>query len=148
MTDNQELWSIPELSNLNEDGSPSMTEQDVFNMSARHILKTGVPSKNANGGCIYSGSGCGASPFLKKGWRTDADGLVTSTGASWYRLADTGRVSKNHGKLISLLQGCHDGAARQNRNINTSFMELWKFAMIELADKYNLSTAVFDEEVV
>lgn len=129
------------------DGLDAMSKQELFDMSARHILKTRTKStgtfpNSGNGGCIYSGSGCGASVFLKPEFHQSADGV-----GSWMALEHMSsdyflKISHHECRFISELQSCHDRAS----NDTSLFMEEWERSMINMAHRYNLNLDVFKGE--
>lgn len=89
-------------------GFEQLTPQQVFDISAAHLLKQGKRSMAPNGNdCAYRGVGglqCAAGPFV-----TD-DFARGNNIISWQRLAEEGAVPKTNLGLICMLQYAHDKA--------------------------------------
>ena len=113
-------------------GFANLTEQECFDMSARHILTTRQKAVDGAGDCTYDGIGCAAAPFLTPAARAKLHG-------AWHVLAGEGEVPANNIDLICRLQGCHDGTFGEN------FMEGWARKMRGEAAQNNLSTEVLDK---
>ena len=128
------------------DGFESLTKQQMFDISAKHILAAGKCSVNDQGTCSYAGSGCAAAPFIREDQREIADGLDTSGwGAGWQWLSNNGHVPKREDDFVVRLQLCHDdNAATVSNKEDFNFMELWEDSMRILAAEHGLSTAVLD----
>lgn len=121
-------WNIPGLS--------KMTKQEIFDMSARHILSTGKKSYDiVSKGCVYSGSGCAASPFIRQQYLDEADEI-----GLWELLVNSNKVSKHHIDFIGQLQETHD----EIREPDCRFMSAWKENMKLLATRHHLSDAVLN----
>ena len=128
-------------------GFEKLTQQEMFDISARHILATGKPSVNEGSTlCVYAGSGCAAAPFIREDQREIADGLDTSGwGTGWQWLSNDGHVPKHEDDFVVRLQLCHDdNAATVSSEEDFNFMELWEDSMRILAAEHGLSTAVLD----
>jgi hypothetical protein len=119
-------------------GFKEMSKQQLFDMSARHILTTRQKSMISGGAkCIYSGLGCAAAPFLLPEVRKSAD---NRTGTTWRALADIHHVVPYHEvDFIAELQHCHDCADQDY------FMTHWESSTRRLANKYGLSIEVLKE---
>ncbi len=118
---------------LTIDGLESMTEQQNFGLSAKHIMTTQQKSVSDNGLCVYSGIGCAASVFIKPEFREEAD----STGSgSWNALTGYGVAPLHNLNLICLLQNAHDDAPSGER-----FIPGWNSNMRDIADTYNLDVS-------
>lgn len=125
-----DYYTIPNFTN--------MTKQELFDMSARHILTTRQASRNADGACIYGGSGCGAAPFLREEVHADADKYTTSWGQLRYKEV----VPEHECEFVSSLQRAHDQAACWT----DSFVNRWKESMVRVAAAHKLSTDVIDHD--
>ena len=115
------------------DGFESLTKQQMFDMSAKHVLANGRRSTN-DGGCVYSGIGCAAAPFIKLEYREDAD--RAEAGSSWPFLCSADFVPGHNSGLVTAMQKCHDSAD------SNGFVEDFKKRMLEVAKWYNLSADV------
>lgn len=126
---------------LTIDGFESMTRQELYDMSARHILSTGVRSaRPGDSGCVYSGTGCAAAPFLRPECREKADKADHGISTGWCTLAHVGFVPAHEENLISKLQQAHDAC----RDADT-FMQDWAKQMWAVARSFGLSDAVVVE---
>ena len=127
-------------------GFEKLTKQEMFDISARHILATGKPSVNEGSTlCVYAGSGCAAAPFIREDQREIADGLdIGARGTGWKSLSDNGHVPKHEDDFVVRLQLCHDDAITVSSEEDFNFMELWEDSMRILAAEHGLSTAVLD----
>ena len=112
------------------DGFEHLTEQQCFNMAAAHILKTKKKSVY-NNRCVYYGSGCAASVFMKPEYHT----LISS---SWDSLAYSKKVPNTNQRLISRLQNAHDMSSLD------MFMPNWLERMRILAELFNLDPSILD----
>ena len=127
------------------DGFESLTKQQMFDISAKHILAAGKCSANDQGTCSYAGSGCAAAPFIREDQREIADGLdISGWGTGWKSLSDNGHVPKHEDDFVVRLQLCHDDAITVSSEEDFNFMELWEDSMRILAAEHGLSTAVLD----
>ena len=134
------------------DGFETLTAQQIFDMSAKHILSTGKPSM-VNNTCVYSGSGCGASIFLKEESRPVMDNIMNddNNSSGWVTLTAHQHVSPHQSGLVMDLQNAHDNAAqyvspRQSglvMDLDEAFMTHWKRRMFSIANQYGLNTDVF-----
>ena len=116
-------------------GFEKLTKQELFDLSARHILRTRQKSMTTGSICTYQGSGCAASPFLREECRAEADDAVGNP--MWGNLAEEGLVPDHELKFVSELQKCHDESSSLN------FMPEWRNKMRRLADDYGLDEGVF-----
>lgn len=124
-----EYINIPELDTL--------TSQQVFDISVKHVLKNGKPSMCAKfGGCTYGGIGCAAAPFLKEEYRE-------CTWGSWAGLIGEGKVSPYHNRLIARLQSAHDYAASASAN-GEPFIGCFKDIIAHIAKEFNLNGEVYE----
>lgn len=113
-------------------GFESLSRQQLFDMALSHIRKTGKKSVTGDSDrCIYSGSGCAASVFIKPELRSMADDQEM---VSWPALAESGLVPSDNEIFVSELQLCHDGA----RSEPHLFMKDFEDKMRTLADIYDL----------
>ena len=115
------------------EGFESLTKQQMFDMSAKYVLANGRRSTN-DGGCIYSGIGCAAAPFIKPEYREDAD--RAEAGSSWSFLCSADLVPGHNSGLVSAMQQCHDSAG------SACFVGDFKKRMLEVAKWFNLSADV------
>lgn len=116
-----------------------MTYQQLFDAAAEHIASTRAKSsknqtegqRNAQG-CIYSGSGCAASPFILDGYREQADEI-----GNWESLENEELVPVcQNNAFVSRLQSCHDLSP-----YGSGFMNEWKAKMLVLAGAFDLDPA-------
>jgi len=114
-------------------GFTGLSIQQLFDLSARHILTTRKRSTNDEG-CTYSGCGCAAAPFLDPNERLYADSY-----GSWPGLVCEGLAPDHHASFIHKLQMCHDGAHN-----DATFMKDWAAEMRTLADRYKLDASILD----
>lgn len=89
------------------DGFESLTDQEVFDISAKHLLKQGEKSLDVNRSdlCMYRGPSelqCAAGPFLK-----DKQAKKCET-MGWRELTNKGMVPDRHSILVTRLQHVHD----------------------------------------
>jgi len=129
----------------------TLSKQELFDMSARHILSTGKPSleklsvDSALYRCVYSGSGCAAAPFIREEERM----WVNPIGA-WAALVQRGKVDANvsygANEFISQLQKCHDRNAfgKEQGGASASFLINWEQDMRLLGLEHGLSLEVLD----
>lgn len=119
-----------------------MTKQELFNTSAKHVLKNGRPSINSKRQCRYAGIGCAAAPFLKPSMRAALD----TQNVVWTALVGNGKVSPHHRLLVQELQGCHDNPAL-TPDPKVPFIKRYKEGMRRLAAAHKLDASVLDEPV-
>lgn len=125
------------------DDFEQLTLQQLFDISAKHILSTGKKSfvkrqlGESGSSCTYSGSGCAAAPFIRPECREEAD--KNTDGTSWAMLRHSRLVPEKHTSLVSDLQSCHD-----NNSEGTSFITDWKLSMTNIARKWDLNTDVLN----
>lgn len=123
-------------------GFEKLTKQQMFDMTAAHILSTGIKSENANG-CQYAGSGCAASVFIKPELREACDAV-----GYWGDLVSLNRAkmmmtAPAHEKnFVSQLQTAHDTASPEN------FLADWKAKMLTLACTHELDASIFGNQNV
>jgi len=99
----------------------TMTEQEVFNIAAEHLILQNKKSELVEGVCMYDGGDvcCAAAPFIRnyKEYMEDIE---------WN--SRTVNPESLHVNLISSLQTLHDNEAVVN----------WKDKLIVLANNHNL----------
>lgn len=86
------------------DGFESLTAQQVFDISAGHLLKQMQRSEDGEN-CRYRGKNglmCAAGPFLKDEYAEKCEGT------GWYGLHIDGLAPRTNSKLIRELQMVHD----------------------------------------
>lgn len=119
-------------------GFCSLTKQEAFDISARHLMSTKKPAINDTGTCIYGGTGCGAAPFLKEECREKARG-------SWSSVVNESHLQK----FICALQAAHDNAAAQENQRanydktkfkNEAWFQSWRQLMFMIANAADLDT--------
>lgn len=91
------------------DGFEDMSAQEIFDISAGHLLGQMRKSQDEEGTCRYRGPEglmCAAGPFLD-GNKISPGKLVE--GMSWLSLLSLGHVPEEHADLVSRLQAIHDG---------------------------------------
>lgn len=119
------------------DGFNSLTKQQIFDISAKHVLGNGKPGINLSGSCVYGGIGCAAAPFIAKEDREDASG-------TWYTVAKL--AGEYHEQdFIRELQSNHDGAYTFTYNNPADFIEDFKKRMRLTAAQFRLSEEVLDK---
>lgn len=95
-------------------GFTKLTAQQIFDKSARHLLKQNKRSyDHGRAMCLYEGPhglGCAAAPFLQPSRRAAMDSLQTDApgGTAWLNLFESGWVPAKNRKLVAELQGVHD----------------------------------------
>jgi hypothetical protein len=118
------------------DGFENLSQQQMFDISAAHLLQTGQKSySEENEACSYSGSGCAAAPFLKEEFRKVADNK-----GIWSNLVYFKNVPENHSYFVEKLQHAHDRAN------GFGFLEDWKVKMREVATQFELDDSILDKE--
>lgn len=123
---------------LTIDGFEQLSKQQMFDMAAKHILKTGKQSLKVieyGSGCTYSGSGCAASVFIKPEYHAQADDC-----GPWRILVKNGNASTHEKDFIQELQYAHD------RALPDIFMFDWRGRMRVLAHDYQLNDEVLNGE--
>lgn len=120
------------------EGFENLSKQELFNMSARHILSTGQQS-TAGTACIYGGTGCAAAPFLLPECRAGLDKYELN----WTGLRDKGLVPDHEYHFVTQLQNCHDSFAWRTAEI--PFMDHWRKRMKAVATEHQLSSEVLNE---
>lgn len=110
-------------------GFEDMTEQQVFDISAAHLLRQMV--RSANGVCLYrSGKlACAAGVFLTDEGAKAADNLEDP---DWYAVVEAGWAPPTNERLVLQLQGVHDYDDPSE----------WHEALRLLAKEHNLNDAV------
>lgn len=116
-------------------GFESMTAQEVFDMSARHVLANGRPSMDGDN-CVYYGIGCAAAVFIREDSRT----LPMKT-ATWNRVVSDGLAPDHNKQLIRELQYAHDSS-----HDSTKFVESFTDYLRWIARDYGLSAAVLEAQ--
>lgn len=125
-------------------GFEQMTPQELFNISARHVLSNGAPSVTSKGRCKYGGIGCAAAPFLMPHRRKTLDRYDKS----WPGLLEKGEVPSKHSVLVSRMQSCHDGPAEASLvNGTAEFLHAFKEGMRHLARDNHLDASVLDAKL-
>lgn len=123
-----------------------MTDQEIFDTVARHLLKQGRPASKRDGACFYrtdDGLKCAAgvlipdedySPWMEN---QPADQL------SYFR----SRFSRSALKLIQACQSAHDlgGTAGEHAERGTWLRE-WKDQMQQIAREFHLDPAILEKE--
>ena len=126
---------------LTIDGFETLTRQQLFDMSASHIMTQGKPGMASTGNCSYS-QGCAASVFIKPELIAEAD-----SGGSWDDLEREEYVPETNSDFVNKLQLAHDRAAlaalaslRDDSSDLGGFMADWSQRMRDIAKVYNLNT--------
>lgn len=110
------------------DGFESLTAQQVFDISAKHLLKQNAKSRkvgSTSGVCLYRGPDnrqCAAGPFLKDECASDCEQKA------WGWLVSDGHVPTTNQRLINTLQNVHDAYP----------VEAWETQLRQVAAGYNL----------
>lgn len=114
-------------------GFEDMTAQQVFDMSAAHLLRQMVRSEKP-GACLYrSGElACAAGVFLTDAGAEIADSMGGSDGSPWDRVVAAKIAPSTNESLIGSLQAIHDFREPDE----------WRRALRLLAKEYNLNHAV------
>lgn len=110
------------------EGFEDLTPQQVFDISAKHLLTQSEKSMDFAGACLYDngmGEKCAAGVFLT-GDVSDYEGM------GWYDLVNSGVAPPNNIDIISSLQEVHD----------TVDVPDWPQFLMAVADKYELSKEV------
>ena len=99
----------------------TMTEQEVFNIAAEHLILQNKKSELAEGVCDYDGGDvcCAAAPFIRNYKSSMEEKEWSSHNVNPENL---------HGELIGDLQRVHDD----------NHVEGWKYNLITLANYHNL----------
>lgn len=121
-------------------GFEQLTPQEVFDISASHLLKQGKRSvKPGTNQCMYRGPDgmkCAAGVFLTDNFAINGH----AEGCSWHALTISANgVPKTNEGLITQLQLVHDGAAEWIGE--TGIVEKWEIvipALKRLAADFNL----------
>lgn len=120
------------------EGFTELTQQQIFDMAAKHIGSTGKQSTNFSGSCVYGGSGCNAAPLL-----TATGKEVGDMGFSdWLKLADHGDVPNHEAEFIAALQEAHDNCYKPD---GWAFKWDYDSNMRVLAHEFKLNTAELDK---
>ena len=129
------------------DGFESLTKQQMFDISAKHIIAAGKCSVNDHGTCSYAGSGCAAAPFIKPEYRKEADTYNTNdAGTSWDDLVKGAYVPSHEHKFVTELQLSHDSHAS---DYSPMFLANYLYDMKFLGKEHGLDISVlgtFDEQ--
>lgn len=122
------------------EGFENLTKQQMFDMSAKHILSTKTKSFNEDGNCSYAGTGCAAAPFIREECRAAAD-VDPSGGAAtgWGFLRSRGDVPEHNAEFVRELQYCHDETEHE---VGSMFVDEWLDSMYRLAEHMGLDTTV------
>jgi len=121
-------------------GFESLTPQQCFDMSAKHVIKNGKACVSEYGNCVYSGIGCAAALFLTPSARIRADEMANEGGSDWLTLAGGSFVPKKNATLIRKIQNCHD-----LNKLEVPFVDFFRRDMRELAKKEGLDDSVLDQ---
>ena len=99
----------------------TMTEQEVFNIAAEHLILQNKKSELAEGVCVYDGGDvcCAAAPFIRN-YKSSMEEKEWSS--------HTVNPENLHRRLIGSLQQIHDN----------SLVEDWRDKLTLLANKRNL----------
>lgn len=117
-------------------GFEKLTQQEIFDKAAHHILSTGKKSVEECGTCTYSGSGCAAAPFIKPEYRDHVVGVWPPVWNSMEMHRRKGFNRPMHeGDLIRAIQVCHDRSTNDK-----GFVSEFKERMRVVAIRYNLNT--------
>lgn len=126
-----------------------MTEQQVFDRCATHLLEQGIGSYTLAGPhnnpvmCVYrghDGKQCGASIFMP-----DDEYNEDIERYNWTSVVTRLDLSERHCHLINMLQGAHDSAAEDSRDNSDVFLRVVKRNLRNLAEEFNLSTAIMEK---
>lgn len=118
------------------DGFENLTQQQLFDMAAAHVLKNGRPSMD-RGACSYMGIGCAAAPFLTEEARKKLAG-------SWRGLVGDGAIPPHESIFIQRLQNCHDANACEE--CLPHFTTLYKHDMCSVAEEFNLDPSILEKD--
>lgn len=121
----------------------SLSEQEMFDMAARHLLTTRIPSitwGGDDGVCTYSNSGCAASVFLRPECRSIADGSGT-----WESLVSRGEAPPHRDTFVRLLQLAHDETACKTVDCLDLWLPIWKERMRRIAEQHQLDASILEE---
>lgn len=122
------------------DGFKELTKQQMFDMSAKHVLANGRPSVNSTTlSCVYSGIGCAAAPFLRPEERAKIDNGNDET--DWLSLNRNDIVPSHEVVFVYGLQCCHDVNYKKP---NAEFVSSFKAQMRNLASSENLDDSILD----
>ena len=135
---------------LTIDGFESMTPQQIFDLSAKHMLTTKKKSVSDNGLCVYSGIGCAASVFLKDdearrycdALNPDAAEGKPSSESGWESLVNLGLAPKEHLQLLMALQITHDGLDGSEDDV---FFSTWLKSIRNIARSSELDASILDQ---
>jgi hypothetical protein len=119
------------------EGFSSLTKQQLFDISAKHVLGNGKPGINAGGTCVYDGIGCAAAPFIVEEDRASAYG-------TWFSVAEAAK-NEHEQDFVRKLQRCHDDAHMNTFGTGDSFIKAFDKKMRVLANEYGLNTEVLDK---
>lgn len=139
------------------EGFETLSPQQIFDMSAKHILATKqksvkfqseksvkFQSEKLGTVCVYGGSGCGASIFLTESAREEFDRFSGDPdmldGGAWSRLVIKKLVPDTNADLIIALQCAHDNSPEDD-----GFMDSWVTSMQKVAKKFDLELSVLEQ---
>jgi hypothetical protein len=116
----------------------TMTEQEVFEASASHLLVQSARSRDASS-CRYNFNGlkCAAGIFLDS--EVDENSLIKNGLTTWASIVGFGHASETHTGLVTSLQRLHDNIDVNiwlddlrrlgvRESLNISFLDGWKFS--------------------
>lgn len=120
-------------------GFEALTLQQMFDISLAHIRSTRTKSikPGSTSVCVYSGSGCAASVFLRPERRDEFDAMYAGHSVSWLTLAGTGHVPEHESYFVRELQNCHDRTP--NKDGQEAFMAEYERSMSYLAERRGLT---------
>lgn len=122
-------------------GFESLTKQQMFDMAANHIGTTKQASRRVtaggqNGGCVYSGTGCNAAPFILPEYRLLADEKY----GSWRAVVHSGAAPDHECGFVHDLQQAHDGPLPRKE-----FRPQYLQNMRTLGESHKLDMSVLDK---
>lgn len=127
------------------EGFEQLTQQQIFDMSAKHMLsldkRSMIPGCGGDMACSYAGTGCAASVFLTDKGKKYLEG-------NWHSLIAFHGISPYQCTLVASLQQIHDNAPDgQGRSDGdkTTYLAHCRYHLTKLASEYNLSTAVLED---
>ncbi len=119
-----------------------LTRQQMFDMAAKHIMSTGVPSvvqrADSQWTCCYRGTGCNAAPFLQR------DLLAEKHEINWYAMTVHKFAPEYEVFFVRGLQAVHDSAADLAilGKTDPNFMAKYIKGMLHFANHHGLNAGV------
>ena len=128
------------------EGFETLSKQQLFDMSASHIMAQGRAGWDSKLHVCRYKAGCAASIFIQPEWAETAD----NTGGSWDAMARINLVPLHEMELVTSLQQLHDKAANAAHHTTVdgvvmdddAFMVRWTHDMREFANANNLNADV------